>query len=83
MEQNDLLIHELFGTYPQLEWFNYHHLPDRPIRDTSKSFHDQAWSLATDLHFGRVNRELSKCLDSLLATKDCAVRAKSPILAMS
>lgn len=76
MEQADLRIHELFGIYPQLEWFNYHHIQDEEVRAISKKFSDLAWTLADDLHFGRVNRELSKGLDTLLQAKDCAVRAK-------
>ncbi len=56
-----------------LEFFEYSHLSNLVLRDTSKKFHD----LAHDLVDGApMHPELTVCLRKLLEAKDCAVRAR-------
>lgn len=55
-----------------LKYFSYKHLPEGPLRDTSKEFHDLAHKMAEYLPDGP---EKSVALRKILEGKDAAVRA--------
>lgn len=57
---------------PILEYFQYNHLPEGPLRDTSAMFNTLAWKVAKTLPDGA---EKSTALRKLLEGKDAAVRA--------
>jgi hypothetical protein len=63
---------ELLARYPVLEYFQYNHLPEGPLRRTSAQFNTLAWKLAKTLPDGA---EKSVALRKLLEGKDAAVRA--------
>jgi hypothetical protein len=54
-----------------LRWFEYDHLTDPELRQTSRKFH----RLAHDLADGPGSAELTVALRKLLESKDAAVRA--------
>lgn len=57
---------------PILLYFAYMHLPEGPLRETSKRVHDLAYLMAETLPAGP---ELSAGLRKLLEAKDCFVRS--------
>jgi hypothetical protein len=57
----------------KLPFFEYHHLPEGVLRDTSKRFHDLAYDLALDPNLD--GSQLTLGLQHLLEAKDCAVRS--------
>lgn len=57
---------------PILVYFGYMHLPEGPLRETSKQVHDLAYRMAETLPAGP---ELSAGLRKLLEAKDCFVRS--------
>lgn len=68
LKQNQALLEQ----YPVLEFFQYNHLPEGPLRSTSAVFNTLAWKLVKTLPD---NHEIRKALDRLLESKDAAVRA--------
>ncbi len=58
-----------------LRYFEYQHLPEGPLRDTSRECHELAHKLGAYLP---VNAELTTGLRKLLEAKDCFVRARIP-----
>ena len=66
----------LAATYPVLQYFVYNHLPEGPLRETSKRFASLASQTAADnpTH----HPETAKALDRLLEAKDAAVRSMLP-----
>lgn len=68
LKQNQALVEQ----YPVLEFFQYNHLPEGPLRITSAQFNTLAWKLAKSLPDGA---EKSVALRKLLESKDAAVRA--------
>lgn len=67
-KQNQALLEQ----YPVLEFFQYGHLPEGPLRNTSVVFNTLAWKLVKTLPD---SNETRKSLDRLLEAKDAAVRA--------
>ena len=63
---------EGYRFFPVLVNFDYSHLPEGPIQDTSKMFHDLAWNMFETLP---PCAELSVGLRKVLEAKDCGVRA--------
>jgi hypothetical protein len=57
-----------------LRFFSYDHLPEGPLRDTSKACADLAHQMVSDLGPGG-GAELTTGLRKLLEAKDCFVRA--------
>jgi len=55
-----------------LRYFQYDHLPQGPLQETSKKCHALAVDMANDLP---ENAELTAGLRKLLEAKDCFVRA--------
>lgn len=68
LKQNQALLEQ----YPILEFFQYNHLPEGPLRSTSALFNTLAWKIAKTLPR---NAETSTALRKLLEGKDAAVRA--------
>lgn len=57
---------------PILKHFEFAHLPEGPLRDTSARFHAVAYDLAVTI---TRSAELTVALRKLLESKDAAVRA--------
>lgn len=59
-----------------MRYFDYRHLPDGPLRDTSQA----CWALASDMvrNLPDGGAELTAGLRKLLEAKDCFVRASLP-----
>ena len=55
-----------------MRYFEYGHLQEGPLQDTSSWFYDLAKLVAENLPS---NRETTACLRKLLEAKDCAVRS--------
>lgn len=68
LKQNQALLEK----YPVLAYFQYNHLPEGPLRETSVLFNTLAWKLVKKLPY---NAETSTALRKLLEGKDAAVRA--------
>lgn len=68
LKQNQALLEQ----YPILEFFQYNHLEDGPLRRTSALFNTLAWKLVKTVPD---SHELRKALDRLLESKEGAVRA--------
>lgn len=68
VRQNQALLEQ----YPILEFFQYNHLPEGPLRNTSAMFNTLAWKLVKTLPR---NAETTTALRKLLEGKDAAVRA--------
>jgi hypothetical protein len=62
---------------PMLRYFEYAHLPEGPLRDTSKRFHDLAHELN---HLLPAGPETTVALRKLLESKDAAVRSALGLL---
>lgn len=60
------------ATAKVLSYFEYEHLPEGPLRDTSKKFYDFAHDLAASLP---PVAKTTDALNELLRAKDDAVRA--------
>lgn len=60
------------GPSPILAYFQFDHLKEGPLRDTSRPFHEFAWKLEEMLPPGP---EKTVALRKLLESKDAAVRA--------
>lgn len=58
-----------------LRYFEYKHLPEGPLRDTSKRFHEMANELYENIPGGF---EKTAGMRKLLEAKDCFVRACIP-----
>jgi hypothetical protein len=56
-----------------LQYFEFDHLREGPLRDTSKKCHDLAYEMALSDELG--GAELTAGLRKLLEAKDCFVRA--------
>lgn len=63
---------ELLGIYPALQYFQYNHLPEGPLRSTSVLFNTLAWGLAETLPRCA---ETAIAIRKLLESKDSAVRS--------
>lgn len=63
----------LLARYPVLEYFQYNHLPEGPLRSTSAMFNTLAWKVARMQPEG--SAETAVALRKLLEGKDAAVRA--------
>jgi hypothetical protein len=66
-------VHELHPATQQiLRWFDFDHLPEGPLRETSRQIHNLAYDLVGQLPEGP---ELTTGLRKLVEAKDCFVRA--------
>lgn len=59
-----------------LKFFEYDHLPEN-LQEVSRPFHDLAHKLAEELDTQDIGAgaQLNRCIQKLLESKDCAVRA--------
>lgn len=62
-----------------LRYFEFEHLPQGPLQEISKRFHDLAWTLAQDESTD--GAQMMWGMMDLLRAKDCFVRSALPLKA--